>query len=130
LAQSGDLSADGFLANATTSGETKVVIAEAAGANPNMLRQLVDQIRKQADSTAIFFATAVGDSKVLLVAGVSNDLIERGVSAGNWVKEVAPIVGGGGGGRPDMAQAGGKDPKQLPQALEAAQAFIDKLLSS
>ena len=129
LAQTGDLSADGFLASATTCGDTKVVVAEAAGANPNMLRQLVDQIRKKENSTAIFFATAAGDSKVLLVAGVSKDLIERGVSAGSWVKEVAPLVGGGGGGRPDMAQAGGKDPTKLPQALEAAKAFIDQALA-
>ncbi|MBP89349.1 MAG: alanine--tRNA ligase [Planctomycetaceae bacterium] len=129
LAQSGDLSADGFLANAITSGDTKIVVAEAVGANPNLLRQLIDQIRQKADSTAIFLATAVGDSKVLLVAGVSRDLVERGISAGNWVKEVAPVVGGGGGGRPDMAQAGGKNPTKLPQALETAQAFIDQALS-
>jgi alanyl-tRNA synthetase len=129
LAQSGDLSADGFLASAMAYGDSKVVVAEASGANPNMLRQLVDQIRKKEDSTAIFFATAAGDSKVLLVAGVSHDLIEQGVSAGDWVKEVAPIVGGGGGGRPDMAQAGGKDPGKLPQAIEAAKAYIDRMLS-
>ena len=129
LASSGDLTADGFLEQASSVGDTKVVVSEAVGANPNLLRQLIDQIRKKEDSTAIFFATAAGESKVVLVAGVSRDLVDRGVSAGNWVKEVAPIVGGGGGGRADMAQAGGKDPAKLPEALEAANAFIAKALA-
>jgi alanyl-tRNA synthetase len=61
---------------------------------------------------------------VQLVAGLSKDLIERGLHAGNWLKEVAPIVGGGGGGRPDLAQAGGKSPENIPAALEKAHATI------
>ena len=63
-----------------------------------------------------------------MVAGISKDLVERKISAGNWVKAVAPIVGGGGGGKPDMAQAGGKQPAKIPAALEAAQEFIQNLL--
>ena len=55
-----------------------------------------------------------------LAAGLTEDLIPRGLHAGQWLKEVAPIVGGGGGGRPDLAQAGGKDPAQIPAALERA----------
>ena len=64
-----------------------------------------------------------------LVAGVSRDLVARGLSAGNWVREVAPVVGGGGGGRPDMAQAGGKQPDKLPQALEKARQTIEAELA-
>jgi alanyl-tRNA synthetase len=60
------------------------------------------------------------DGKVNLVAGLSPDLVKQGLHAGNWLKEVAPIVGGGGGGRPDMAQAGGKNPEQIPAALDHA----------
>ncbi|MCA9146681.1 MAG: hypothetical protein KDB05_28080, partial [Planctomycetales bacterium] len=130
LAESGDLSADALLEKAETIGETNMIVAETAGANPNLMRQLIDQIRKKGGSNAIFLATAAGDSKVVLVAGVSRDLVERGVSAGDWVKEVAPVVGGGGGGKPDLAQAGGKDPAKLGEALEVARATMRKLLAS
>ena len=53
-------------------------------------------------------------------AGLTPDLVDRGLHAGNWLKQVAPVVGGGGGGRPDFAQAGGKNADQVPQALEKA----------
>ena len=58
-------------------------------ANPNLMRQLIDQLRKKADSTAILFATAAADGRVTLIAGVSRDLVARGVSAGDWVRDVA-----------------------------------------
>ena len=60
---------------------------------------------------------SAADGKVQLAAGLTPDLIARGLHAGQWLKEVAPIVGGGGGGRPDLAQAGGKNPEQIPAAL-------------
>ena len=71
----------------------------------------------------------VSVSSVLLRAGVSRDLVEKGASAGNWVKEVAPVVGGGGGGKPDLAQAGGKDASKLPEALDAARAYVAKTVN-
>jgi alanyl-tRNA synthetase len=95
-------------------------VAEAPSANVNLLRQLIDQIRKKASPSAVFLATTEGDNKVILVAGVSRELVAQGVSAGNWVRDVAPIVGGGGGGKPDLAQAGGKQPEKLPEALAKA----------
>jgi alanyl-tRNA synthetase len=64
-----------------------------------------------------------------LVAGVTRDLVAKGVSAGNWVKEIAPIVGGGGGGKPDMAQAGGKDPGQIVPATQAALSYMKSQLA-
>ena len=67
--------------------------------------------------------------KVLLVGGLSRDLVERGLKAGDWVGAAASAVGGGGGGRPDMAQAGGKDPSKLPAALEAARESMRQQLS-
>ena len=70
------------------------------------------------------------EGKVQLVAGLSQDLIERGLHAGNWLKQVAPIVGGGGGGRPDLAQAGGKTPEKIPDALEHARKTIAERLKS
>jgi alanyl-tRNA synthetase len=68
--------------------------------------------------------------KVTLVAGISRDLEERGVNAGSWIRGVADIVGGRGGGKPDMAQAGGKHPEKLPQALEEARREIRELLGA
>ena len=65
------------------------------------------------------------DGKVHLVAGMTPDVTNRGLHAGLWLKEIAPIVGGGGGGRPDMAQAGGKDPARIPDAVRKALESID-----
>ncbi len=105
-----------------------VVVCETPGANPNLMRQWIDQIRKKTDQAAIFLAAVQGEDKVLLVAGLSRTLVDRGLSAGNWVKDVAAVVGGGGGGRPDLAQAGGKQPEQLPAALEKARVLIREML--
>jgi alanyl-tRNA synthetase len=66
--------------------------------------------------------------KAGLVALVSKDAVERGLSAGSIIREIAPIVGGGGGGRDDMAQAGGKDPSKLDEALAAARTAIEREL--
>ncbi len=130
LAKAGDLSADSLIENAAVIGETKVIVAEAPGANANLLRQLVDQIRKKTPSAAVFLAAAQPDDKVMLLAGLSRDLTDKGHSAGNWVRDVAPVVGGGGGGKPDLAQAGGKDASKLPQALETAKQVIEKMLGA
>ena len=122
-------SGDSLIEKAEDIAGAKVIVAEAKGANPNLMRQLIDQIRKKVQPSAVFLAACQGE-KVLLVAGVSRDLVEKGASAGNWVKEVAPVVGGGGGGKPDMAQAGGKQPEKLPEALEAAKREIQKQLAT
>jgi alanyl-tRNA synthetase len=129
-ARAGVLSADALLERAEKIGPTQVVIVETPGANPNLMRQLIDQIRKKAPSTAVFLGSAEGESKVVLVAGLSRDLVARGMSAGDWVRLVAPVVGGGGGGKPDLAQAGGKEPANLPAALTAARSILDQLLSA
>ena len=65
-----------------------------------------------------------------IVAGLTRDLVDKGLSAGEWIKSAAEAVGGRGGGKPDMAQAGGKHPEQLPAALEAARGSIEKLLAA
>jgi alanyl-tRNA synthetase len=126
----GDLSADALLSKAETVQGTTVVVAEAPSANANLMRQLIDQIRKKASPSAVFLATTEGEGKVVLVAGVSRDLVDRGVSAGNWVRDVAPVVGGGGGGKPDLAQAGGKHPEKLPDALAKAKEVIRTMLAA
>ena len=129
-AQAGAISADSLLAGAEKIAGATVIVAEAPGANANLMRQLIDQIRKKASPTAIFLATTEGADKVVLVAGVSRELVEKGVSAGNWVRDVAPVVGGGGGGKPDLAQAGGKQPDKLPDALAKAKAVAQAMLGA
>jgi alanyl-tRNA synthetase len=130
MSTSGELSADTLFDHAETIGATRVIVAETPGANSNLMRQLIDQLRKKANSTAVLLASSAGDDKVTLVAGISRDLVERGLSAGNWVRDVAPIVGGGGGGKPDMAQAGGKHPEKLSEAVETARQLVRKALEA
>ena len=122
------LSADALIERGEVVDGVHVVVCETPGANPNLMRQWIDQIRKKTDQAAIFLAAVQGEDKVLLVAGLSRTLVDRGLSAGNWVKDVAAVVGGGGGGRPDLAQAGGKQPEQLPAALEKARVLIREML--
>ena len=128
LAEAGDLDADTLIADAEMIGDAKVVIVEATGATPNLMRQLIDQIRKKTQPVAILFAAPQGDGKVLVVAGASRDLVEAGVHAGNWVRDVAQVLGGGGGGKPDMAQAGGKDATKLAEALVTARETLSEML--
>ncbi|MCA9181924.1 MAG: hypothetical protein KDA51_10745, partial [Planctomycetales bacterium] len=79
--------------------------------------------------TAVLFANKTGEDKVLLVAGISKALQDRGLSASHWIGQVAPIVGGGGGGKADLAQAGGKFPDKIPEAVAAAKKSITEMLA-
>ncbi len=113
----GGVSADDLLAAAHEVAGTSV-IAQAVGSLPvEEMRQLIDVLRrKRPEKLAVLLASIDGE-KVVLVAGATPDLVKSGVHSGNWLKEVAPVVGGGGGGRPDLAQAGGKAPDKVPDAL-------------
>jgi alanyl-tRNA synthetase len=123
----GELSADKLIETAAVIAGVKVIVAEATGANPNVMRQLIDQVRRKASPAAVLLASAEPE-KVTVVAGVSQELIQRGADAGRWVKETAAVVGGGGGGKPDMAQAGGKHPEKLPDALARAKQVIAEMM--
>ncbi|MGB1816035.1 MAG: alanine--tRNA ligase-related protein, partial [Rubripirellula sp.] len=125
----GKLSADDLIASHEQVGDTCLIVAETPGANPNVMRGWIDQIRKKMDSPTAVLLAAVQGEKVVLVGGLSRDLVDRGLKAGDWVGAAARAVGGGGGGRPDMAQAGGKDPSQLPAALEAARESMRQQVS-
>ena len=116
----GQVSADDLIEAGTMVGDNLIVVAEAPGANPTVMRGWIDQIRKRTRGGSATLLATVSQGKVILVAGVSRDLVAAGLSAGAWVSEAAAVVGGGGGGRPDMAQAGGKSPSKLPQSLDLA----------
>ena len=104
-----------------------VVAHEVAGLDKDGLRTLVDQHRSRIKSGVVILASP-SDGKVTMVVGVTPDLTKQ-VPAGQVVKQIAPIVGGRGGGRPDFAEAGGKDPSKIPEMLAAASDVIEKMLS-
>ncbi|RQD70570.1 MAG: alanine--tRNA ligase [Tindallia sp. MSAO_Bac2] len=118
-----------LLANAEKIAETSVVVEVMEGMNMDELRQLGDRLRDSSASAVIVLA-APGEGKVQFMVTLTKDLKDKGLHAGNIAKEAAQITGGGGGGRPDMAQAGGKDPSKLPEAMETVQATIRKALES
>ncbi|WP_175614913.1 alanine--tRNA ligase [Piscibacillus halophilus] len=95
----------------------------------NALRNMVDDLKNQLDSVVILLAMEK-DGKVQLASGVTKDLIDQGLHAGNLIKEAATQCGGGGGGRPDMAQAGGKQPEKIQDALNAAKEYVQSVLTS
>ncbi|MBL8892405.1 MAG: alanine--tRNA ligase [Planctomycetaceae bacterium] len=130
FSQSEQWSAEALLQLARTVGGSQVIVAETTGCNGNRMRLLIDQVRKTNQSTAILLLAGESAEKVTLVAGLTRDLVEKGLSAGQWVKEIAPIVGGGGGGKADLAQAGGKEPGKIKQAVEAAINFMKSQLAS
>jgi len=105
---------------------TKVLAARVEGADAKTLRDTVDKLKDKLKSAAIVLA-AVQDGKVMLVAGVTKDLTGK-VPAGELVNQVAQKVGGKGGGRPDMAQAGGTDPEPLDGALDAVPGWVESRL--
>jgi len=121
------LSADDLLAAAPSVGGTRIVVVDAKGSDAGAMRQCIDLLRRKGSPIAVLLGSVEGD-KVTLVAGISRELEEQGLSAGNWIKDAATVVGGKGGGRPDLAQAGGKLVDQLPAALAAARQSIEKLL--
>ncbi len=109
-------------------GGVTVLVAEVPHGNADALRSGIDYVRNKKGSSAVLLATAE-DGKVTLVAGMSKDVVERGVKAGDLIKEICPRVGGKGGGRPDMAQGGGTDPKGLPKALDRAREWLGERLA-
>jgi alanyl-tRNA synthetase len=111
-----------LLADAPALGNAKLIVGEIAGASDEQLRGAMDSLRKKAPSHAIMLGAA-DEEKVNFVAAVSDDVIARGLKAGDWIRETAKVAGGGGGGRPQMAQAGGKDPAKLNDALEQARRY-------
>jgi alanyl-tRNA synthetase len=117
---------DDMVAEALEIAGVKVIARMLEGADAKTLRDTVDQLKNKLGSAALILA-AVEDSKVSLVAGVTKDKTDR-IKAGDLVNFVAQKVGGKGGGRPDLAQAGGNDPGKLPEALASVPDWIRQQL--
>jgi alanyl-tRNA synthetase len=115
--------AKALLEKAEKIGESSIVIGKLSPTNADQARAAVDMIKKKAKSAVAVFGYVDGDM-ANLIAGCSDDLIKKGVKAGDIVKEIAPVIDGGGGGRPQMAQAGGKNPEKIDEALAKAAEII------
>jgi len=110
-------------------GETSIITHQFSAASVEQAREAVDMLKKKAKSAAVVFGFE-DNGKATLLAGVTDDLVKKGLKAGDIVKEIAPIVDGGGGGRPQMAQAGGKNPAKIADALARASELIKEKLGA
>jgi alanyl-tRNA synthetase len=120
--------ADSLLEEARTVKDVRVLAAKVSGFDRDALRQMIDTLRQKLGSGVVVLF-AVDDGKVALITGVTKDLTSR-LHAGKIVQELAKKVGGSGGGRPDLAEAGGKDTSAVESALSTVYPLIDRLLSS
>jgi alanyl-tRNA synthetase len=121
--------ADKLLTDASDVNGAKVIVGEMPAGPEEQMRQQVDRLRQKAASSVVVLGWA-DDGKVQLIAAVTDDLVKKGLHAGKLVGQVAKVVGGGGGGKPTMAQAGGKEPAKLAEALDLARKLIGEKLST
>ena len=118
---------DALLENVPTIKDIPVLSVRLENTNADVLRTLTDQFRKQYESGVVLLA-GVQNGKAALIAAITKDLNKRGLQAGDLVREVAQAIGGSGGGRPDMAQAGGKNIEHLDEALAQVSSWVEKNL--
>jgi alanyl-tRNA synthetase len=111
---------DELLATAPVMSGTTVVVGQLAGGSVESVRQQVDRIRQKCQSAFVVLAWEEDGGKVPVVVALTNDMTAKGLKAGDLIKPIAAALGGSGGGKPDMAQAAGKDAAQIPAALEVA----------
>ena len=109
-------------------GEVKVLTAHVRDADANTLRQLTDQFRSRNPNAGVIVLGTVQNDKPIMIAAVTEDLVNKGIKAGDLVKYVAQQVGGGGGGKPTIAQAGGRDASKLDKALASVPDWLHKFL--
>lgn len=118
---------DELVANMENIGGAQVLIAQLDDIPPETLREMADWFRNKVQEQGIMLLGSNTDGKPMLITAVTDDLVKAGVKAGDIIKPVAQVIGGGGGGRPTMAQAGGKDASKLPDALEKARSLLAEL---
>jgi alanyl-tRNA synthetase len=124
-AKLGNIEAGSLVSKAKVIDGVTLLAAKVQASDMNNLRNMADDLKQKVGSAVILLGS-VNEGKVNLIAAVTKDLIDNGYHAGKLIKEVATRCGGGGGGRPDMAQAGGKDPEKLDSALQ----FVDEWVKS
>lgn len=113
-----------LVSSAREVGGVKIVNYQAQGvADADAVRTMADEVLNRLKSGVVILGADI-DGKVSLAIKVSKDLVDKGVHAGNVVREAAKVAGGGGGGRPDFAQAGGKDPSKIGEALAVAEKLV------
>ena len=105
-----------------------LLAAKIEGVDMNGLRELGDQLKEKLGEGVVVLASAV-DGKVSLMAMATDGAVKKGAHAGNLIKAIASLVGGGGGGRPNMAQAGGKNPEGIDQAVASVKEVLEDQLS-
>src|SRR5262249_27087937 len=120
--------ADRLFDSAAEVGGARVIVGEMPAAPDDQMRNQVDRLRQKAGSAVVLVGWAT-DGKVGLLAAATDDLVKKGIHAGKLVGEVAKVVGGKGGGRPDMAQAGGKEPAKLAEALQRGREIASQQLA-
>jgi alanyl-tRNA synthetase len=113
-----------LVADAVENGSVKAVAAQVEAADMDEVLRISDQVKQRLGDGAAVVLGAAADGKALIAANLAPGAVAAGLSAGALIKEVAPIVGGGGGGKAQMARAGGKDPSRLPEALDRAKAIL------
>jgi alanyl-tRNA synthetase len=115
--------ADDLIKNAKVINGIRLITAEFEDLTINDLRNISDDIKRDNKGIAMVFA-AVSGGKLTFLVSLTDDVVEKGLNAGRMIKDIAQICGGGGGGKADMAQAGGKDPSKVREALEFAETLI------
>lgn len=123
-AKQGRIDPNAIAKDAVDAGPVRVLIAHVAIDDGDELLALSDQIKKLLGESAVVVLAAGAEDRVMLVANVGTAAVDAGVSAAHLLREIAPIVGGGGGGRDAMARAGGKDPARIPDALARAREIL------
>ena len=120
--------ADSLLVEAEPTGEFQILVAQLADIEAEALKAAAEKLAAKLGKSAVVLGSFTDDGKVTLVAAFSKEVNAKGLQAGKFIGAIAKICGGGGGGRPNLAQAGGKDPSKLPEALEAAKSQLKAAL--
>jgi alanyl-tRNA synthetase len=121
---------DKLFADAVERNGSRIIIGELPAGPAEQLRNQIDRLRQKAGSAVVVVGWKEEGDKVGLIASATDDLIKKGIHAGKLIGQIAPVVGGKGGGKPNMAQAGGKDPARLGEALELARKLIGEQMTA
>jgi alanyl-tRNA synthetase len=122
--------ADGLIHEAEAVGDFKILVAQIPDIEAEALKAAAEKLSAKLGQSAVVLGSFTDDGKVTLVASFSKEAIAKGLQAGKFIGAIAKICGGGGGGRPNLAQAGGKDASKLPEALEAAETQLKHALGN